>query len=92
MGKGDSGWMQEGFVTPKDAPPNGGATLELPATGSFRRVSGMQTKLHGSPRPTEDGEILAVAGASADDPQTGWNDYCGYSRLARLVVLASSTA
>ena len=31
---------------PKDAPPNGGATLELPATGSFQRVSGMQTKLH----------------------------------------------
>jgi RNA-directed DNA polymerase len=31
---------------PKDAPPNGGATLELPGTGSFQRVSGMQTKLH----------------------------------------------
>jgi RNA-directed DNA polymerase len=31
---------------PKDAPPNGGATLERPETGSFQRVSGMQTKLH----------------------------------------------
>jgi RNA-directed DNA polymerase len=31
---------------PKDAPPNGGAALELPATGSFQRVSGMQTNLH----------------------------------------------
>jgi len=31
---------------PKDAPPNGGATLERPEPGSFQRVSGMQTKLH----------------------------------------------
>jgi len=31
---------------PKDASPNGGATLERPETGSFSRVSGMQTKLH----------------------------------------------
>ena len=31
---------------PKDAPPNGGAALELPGMGSFQRVSGMQTKLH----------------------------------------------
>ena len=31
---------------PKDAPPNGGATLELSGTGPFQRVSGMQTKLH----------------------------------------------
>jgi len=31
---------------PKDAPPNGGATLERPESGSFLRVSEMQTKLH----------------------------------------------
>ena len=31
---------------PKDAPPNGGATLERPVTGALQRVSGMQTKLH----------------------------------------------
>jgi RNA-directed DNA polymerase len=31
---------------PKDALPNGGATLERPEPGSFQRVSGMQTKLH----------------------------------------------
>jgi len=31
---------------PKDAPPNGGATLERHETGWFQRVSGMQTKLH----------------------------------------------
>jgi len=31
---------------PKDAPPNGGATLERGPSGSVHRVSGMQTKLH----------------------------------------------
>src|SRR5215208_4646782 len=31
---------------PKDAPPNGGATLGRSEPGSFQRVSGMQTKLH----------------------------------------------
>jgi hypothetical protein len=29
---------------PKDAPPNGGALLEPVREGSFKRVSGMQTK------------------------------------------------
>src|SRR6478672_12281002 len=46
MGKGDSGWMQEGVAMPKDAPPNGGATLETSDAGPGGRVSGMQTKLH----------------------------------------------
>ena len=31
---------------PKDAPPNGGATLETSDAGPGGRVSGMQTKLH----------------------------------------------
>ena len=31
---------------PKDAPPNGGATLERTERGSFLRVSEIQTKLH----------------------------------------------
>jgi hypothetical protein len=31
---------------PKHAPPNGGAALKLSGTGSFQRVSEMQTKLH----------------------------------------------
>jgi RNA-directed DNA polymerase len=31
---------------PKEAPPNGCATLEPPGVGSFQRVSGIQTKLH----------------------------------------------
>jgi hypothetical protein len=46
MGKGDSGWMQKGAVMPKDAPPNGGAALEVSDVGPGGRVSGMQTKLH----------------------------------------------
>jgi RNA-directed DNA polymerase len=46
MGKGDSGWMQEGVAMPKDAPPNGGAALETSDIGLGGRVSGMQTKLH----------------------------------------------
>jgi RNA-directed DNA polymerase len=46
MGKGDSGWMQEGVAMPKDAPPNGGAALVASDAGPGGRVSGMQTKLH----------------------------------------------
>jgi len=46
MGKGDSDWMQEGVVMPKDATPNGDAAPIAPESGSYQRVSGIQTKLH----------------------------------------------
>src|SRR4051812_45407452 len=36
----------EDAVMPKDAPPNGGASLEPVREDMFGRVSGMQTKLH----------------------------------------------
>ena len=41
MGKGDSGWVEMETAMPQEAPPNGGAPLD-----PFRRVAGMQAKLH----------------------------------------------
>jgi RNA-directed DNA polymerase len=41
MGKGDSGWVEMEAVMPQEAPPNGGAPVDM-----FGRVAGMQAKLH----------------------------------------------
>ena len=57
---------------PKDAPPNGGATLEPPVTGSFQRVSECSQTAHALQAPVI---MMSQNRQSAKDRSDARSDY-----------------